>query len=198
MSKVRDKILSDASEKVREIEEEYLQKESSMRSVYEEGCRSKARDDEEKNRALYEGEKQRLLGIRRLEERKRLLAAKREILTELSDSVKDQIRSDPLLYRKFIERAVAKGVRTGGEEIVISQDDREIFTEEFLKHLNIIAEKITGAACRLHMSDTYENTGGGLHLREGRENFNATVGISVDAVVSDLEPELAAILFGEE
>lgn len=196
MSRVKDKILSDASEKVRQIEEEYLLKAESMRSVYEEGCRSKAQDNDKKVGALYESEKNRLIGTRRLEMKKRILAAKRELLKDLSDSVKEQIRNDSGLYMKFIERAILKGVKTGTEEIFISQDDMNIFTDEFLRYINHLAGEITGAECSLHISGIKENRGWGLHLREGRENFNATVDVAVDSAVNDFEPELAEILFG--
>ncbi len=197
MGKVKDKILDDAAGKVRQIEEEFRRKEESMRDIYEEGLTAGKLENEKKLSLLYANEVKRLTGIRRLEYRKKLLAAKREILRELAESVKERIRNDPALYAGFIEAGVRRGVKTGNEEIVVSQQDRGLFTDEFMKRINGVASEKTGRECRLRLSDSPEETGGGIHLREGRENFNASISVSADSAADLFEPELAAMIFGE-
>ncbi len=196
MGKVKDKILSDAAEKVKQIQEEYLLKEESMRAVYDEGLKNSEVDNSRKLTLLYESEVKSLLGIRRLELRKKLLSAKREILRQLALSVKERVRRDPVLYKQFIENAVCRGVKTGTEEIAVSQSDRGIFTDEFMQHLNQkTAEKI-GRECSLRLSGDEAEIDGGLMLMSGRENFNAALNVTVDSAADEFEPELAVMLFG--
>lgn len=197
MSRVSEKILRDAAEKALQIAEEYRLKGETMRHMYEEGCSSKALENKMKTDALYEGELKRLLGAKRLEMRRRILAEKRVILKDLAVAAAEMIHKDSGIYRRFIERAVARGVATGGEEVVVSEDERYIFTDEFLEHLNKIAAEVTGAECRLRIS--YEaGKAGGILLREGCIVFNAAVSTSADEAAGEFEPELAAILFGME
>jgi len=167
-----------------------------MRAVYEENCKRKTEENEEKLRLLYENEMRKFISIRRMEMRKIILGAKRDIIRELILKVKERFRSDNDLYRRFIEKGVAAGVITGSEELVISQEDRDIFNGEFIENLNVIAGKITGSECELHLADNFENTGGGFHLREGKVNFNVTVDTAVDSFADENEPEIGAILFG--
>jgi len=197
MGKVSDRILSEASEKARQLTDEYARKAENMRAVYEEAWKGKKDENERKLRELYEGEMKRLVSARRLEMKKRILAGKRELLRELAVKAGDIIRGDPELYKRFIELGIAKGVMTGSEEIVISDSDRDIFSSEFIALLNDLAAKASGLECSLRLSDTTEDTGGGIYLREGRINFNATVDVTVNAAAEELESELAAMLFGE-
>jgi vacuolar-type H+-ATPase subunit E/Vma4 len=196
MGKVKDKILSDAAETVKQIQEEYLLKVESMRAVYDEGLKNSAVDNGRKLASLYEGEMKRLLGIRRLELRKKLLSAKREILRQLTVSVKDRVRRDPVLYKQYIENAVRRGVKTGTEEIAVSQSDRGIFTDEFMQHLNNIAAEKLGRGCSLRLSGDDAEIDGGVILMSGREIFNAALAVTVDSAADEFEPELAVMLFG--
>lgn len=198
MGKVKDKILGDAAEKVRQLKEEYLLKEESLRAVYEEGLKNSALENGSKLKLHYESEVRRLLAIRRLELRKKLLSAKREIIRQLAESVKERIQGDPALYKKFIEKAVQSGVKTGTEEIAVSRRDRALFTDEFMRHLNFIASEMIGGEPSLRLTDDETDIEGGVYLRSGRENFNASITVSVESAVNELEPELAVILFGGE
>jgi len=198
MGKVKDKILGDAAEKVRELKDEYLQKEESLRAVYEEGLKNSAMENEKKLKSLYESEVRRLLAIRRLELRKKLLSSKREILRQLAESLKDRIQGDPALYKEFIEKAVRSGVKTGSEEIAVSRRDRALFNDEFMRHLNLIASEMIGVEPSIRLADDEMDIEGGVYLRHGREKFNASVTVSVESAVYELEPELAVILFGGE
>lgn len=195
MGKVKDKILSDAAAKVRQIEEEYLRKGETMRAVYDEGVKNSGIENDRKLALLYESEIKRLLGIRRLELRKKFLAARREMLRKLAESVKERIRNDPDLYKQFIEKAIRCGVKTGTEEILVTRNDSSIFTDEFMKHLNRAASEKIGRECSLRLADDYIEIEGGIYLRSGRENFNAAIDVSVALSADELEPELAAMLF---
>jgi len=196
MGKVKDKILSDAAEKVRQIEEEYLRKGETMRAVYDEGVKNSGIENDRKLALIYESEMKRLLGIRRLELRKKLLAARREMLRKLAESVKERIRSDPDLYKQFIEKAILCSVKTGTEEIAMSRNDRGIFTDEFMQHLNRSASEKTGRECSLRLADDDVDVNGGLHIRAGREIFNAAIDVSVISAADEIEPELALMLLG--
>ena len=196
MGKVSDRILSEASEKSGQVADEYLRKAESMRAVYDEAWRGKKEENEEKLRELYDSEMKRLISVRRLEMKKRILAEKRELLRKLAVKAGDIIRGDPELYKRFIEIGIIKGVVTGTEEIVISETDRGIFSSEFIEHLNSAASGASGFECSLKLSGITEDTGGGLHLREGRINFNATVDVTINAAAEELESGLAAMLFG--
>jgi len=198
MGKVKDKILGDAAEKVRELKDEYLQKEESLRAVYEEGLKNSEMENEKKLKSLYDSEVRRLLAVRKLELRKNILSAKREIIRQLAESVKERIQGDPALYKKFIEKAVQSGVKTGTEEIAVSRRDRELFNNEFMRHLNLIASEMIGGEPSLRLADDEMDIEGGVYLRHGREKFNASVTVSVESAVYELEPELAVILFGGE
>ena len=198
MGKVKDKILGDAAEKVRELKDEYLQKEESLRAVYDEGLKNSAMENEKKLKSLYDSEVRRLLAVRKLELRKNILSVKREIIRQLAESVKERIQGDPALYKEFIEKAVRSGVKTGTEEIAVSLKDRAMFTDEFMRHLNRIASEMIGGESSLRLADDETDIEGGVYLRSGRENFNASITVSVESAVTESEPELAVILFGGE
>jgi vacuolar-type H+-ATPase subunit E/Vma4 len=112
--------------------------------------------------------------------------------------VKERIKGDPALYKKFIEKAVQSGVKSGTEEITVSRKDRSLFTDEFMQHLNSIASEVISGESSLRLADDETDIDGGVYLRSGRENFNASVTVSVESAVNELEPELAVILFEGE
>jgi len=196
MGKVSDRILSEASEKARQLSEEYRIKAENMRVVYDGACARRERENSEKVRALYDSEMKRLIAARRLEMKKKILSEKRELLRELAVKAGEILRKDPELYKRFIEHGIMKGVITGNEEIIVSEKDRSLFNSEFIAHLNSLASETTGLKCELKLSGISEETGGGIHLREGKINFNATVDAAVNAVAEELEADLAAMLFG--
>lgn len=164
----------------------------------------KAREEAERKKqtilekATQEGEdkRQRILATTELEGRKKRLQAKQEVLEEVFAKVMAALNSMPVKeYSKVLTEMIINSVKTGTEEIVLTEKDRGRLSETFLANVNLRLSK-EGKTGGLKFSDVVGDFQGGFILKSGDVEVNQ----SFDAILRMQHDELEAlaikVLFG--
>lgn len=129
-----------------------------------------------------------------LEERKDILREKKRLIDDAFAKAEERIRSfAPEEQRQFLKPLVLGAVESGNEEIIPPASQREIYTKAFLDSIN----KELGARGNLRLSEENGEFAGGFILREGKKEVNQTLKSLINHYSDRLEPQIAAILFGQ-
>lgn len=139
--------------------------------------------------------KERIITSFELKKDKELLTEKKRVLDEVFDKVIKKVKSLPKEeYLNFLEKLILKYVQTGDEQLFISEDDKKIVDERFLKRIN---EKLrtSGKVGNIVLSEETASILGGVIL--GRENIkiNASLELIVEDIREKWEKEVGQILF---
>ena len=149
---------------------------------------------EEAHRALAVEGEQRLDGAHRMNEmeaKKAALAMKQKQVGEAFDRAMKAIPELPEgEYEDFLVRLAADSIASGDEEVIFNQRDRERLGERTVAAIN--AAKGT----RLTLSAQSRDFAGGLILKRGNIEVNATLELLMELARRELAPEVARILFG--
>lgn len=143
-----------------------------------------------------EDKRKRTIAVAELEGRKKRLQAKQEVLEEVFDRTVFALNSMPSeQYEGILADMIINSVKTGMEEIVLSEKDRGRLGESFVRKINqrLTAEGKTGS---LKLSEESRSFNGGFILKSGDVEVNQ----SFDAVLRMQRDELEAlaikVLFG--
>lgn len=146
--------------------------------------------------AMEEAERQaaeysdRAMRMAELEQKKELLAMKREVIDLAFEDALRRLNAMPReKAQEFFGKLVAQAAQ-GGEEIVPDRNHREIFDQDFVARV----KKETGKEMRL--SKESREMGGGLVLRREGMEINLTSRAIVSQARQALEAEAAEMLFG--
>lgn len=130
-----------------------------------------------------------------LEAKKQILALKQELVTAAYDKAKAAILALPEgEYAAFLARQAGEAVRTGEEEIILSQGDRDRLGAQVLAAANEYAAK-RGLPGTLKLSDETRPISGGLVLRQGNVEVNCTLDKLLEMSRGSLDAEVASVLF---
>ncbi len=141
-------------------------------------------------------EEARLLTAAKLEARKKLLAVKQSLMNETFAAALAELRALPVhQQRPLLKNMLLNAVETGEETIVCAREDSEVFQRDFLAEVNA-ALTARGGRGQLTLSDEYRPTGGGFYLLGASVEINVTFPTLLKSVREQLEPEVAALLFG--
>lgn len=198
--KIVERILADARQHAAAIKAEAEEKAA--------GIIEKARSEAEKSRrrildkarATAEERRRRILTIAELEGRKAVLAAKEALLEEaFATALKNLRELDTPSYQQVIRSLLLRSVRTGSEEVVISPEDQDRLTPEFITSVNQEIRLRTRGKGLTLASERRPLGGGGFVLRSGGVEINNSFAALLAMQREELEPEVAAVLFaGEE
>ena len=129
--------------------------------------------------------------ITRMEGRKKLLAAKQELVSESFRKALDKIVSLPEdEYVAFLAKLAAQASVTGDEEILLNERDRKAIGEKLVKAANALLPQ-----GKLKLSDETRDIAGGLILRRGSVEANCSAELLVELSQSELAAQVAQILF---
>lgn len=135
----------------------------------------------------------RMLAGARMQLAKEHLAAKSEILNEVFDKAKEQVRNLPEgEYNDLMGRLMAEAVDTGDEEVVVGKDEKRIDLN-FVKQVN--RNLGPGFKGNLRLSNETAKITGGFILKRGNIKTNVSVDVLVDGIRGEIEMELAEELF---
>jgi V/A-type H+-transporting ATPase subunit E len=135
----------------------------------------------------------RMLAAARMQNAKKLLAAKDQILDELFARVKQRIEQLPdNEYLELMKRLLVKCVQSGHEEVIIGKNETRI-DQAFISKLN--AELLWQAKGGLRLSSMREDIGGGFILSAGKVRINCSTDVLTGQLRDTLEIELASELF---
>jgi len=191
---VIDKILSDANEQAKKIDDQAKEKLDTEQAEHD----SRLREYKDQTVAIAkeaaQDEKAHILAGGRMKIAKEYLAEKRKILDEVFDNARDQIQNLPdEQYRKLMTRLMLEAVETGDEEVVVDNNETRIDLD-FIKEVN---RKLgPGFQGNLRLARENQDIKGGFILKRGKIKTNVSINVLIDQARKDLEIELAAELFG--
>ena len=181
----RDEILKDAREK-----------REAMLEQARETARKEAQALEQRGQDDARARHERIVTLARLESRKRLLAAKQKVMesafSEALRSLADLPRPQYLELLKGMLLASASGT----EEVILSRRDRDALGEELVREGNRTLEAASRPGQLRLSAETREITGGFI-LAGDRVEVNMSFDSALGRVREELEPEVAAVLFGQ-
>lgn len=149
---------------------------------------------EQMAQAAAEDKRQRLLAAARMENAKRLLAAKNELLDQLFERAKQQILQLPDdAYRTLMTKLMIKAVQSGDEEVIIGKNETRI-NDDLVKQVN--RQLGPGFKGNLRLSTKRADIAGGFILSGGKVQVNASIDVLLSQAREALEIELAKKLFG--
>lgn len=180
-----EKILEDARLEARNIienaEKEALQKVTIMTE--------KAKEEAEQI-------KKRMQAVAELEERKRSLKFRQDLVEEAFKKALDRISSLPDEdYSAFLEKMILKAAREGKGEIILGIKDKERLGKDFISRVNKKLEK-EGKKAELVLADGSLNSLGGFVLTYGDMEINCSLETIMNMARPALESRVAEILFG--
>jgi len=142
-----------------------------------------------------EEEKREKLIRTRSEERRKILALKRELMDETFRQV-EQIFSnlDGEEYLSLLKRSLLSSIDSGNEEIIISFRDKELIEESFIEKLKKELKK-KGKKGELRFSPTLGEKERGFIVKKEGMQVNCTFSSLFSSLKDELEIEVAKRLF---
>ncbi len=142
-----------------------------------------------------EEEKREKLIRTRSEERRKILALKRELMDETFRQA-EQIFSnlDREEYLSLLKRSLLSSIDSGNEEIIISSRDKELIEESFIEKLKKELKK-KGKKGELRFSPTLGEKERGFILKKEGMQVNCTFSSFFSSLKDELEIEVAKRLF---
>lgn len=135
---------------------------------------------------------QRMQAAARMDNARRLLAARTAILEDVFDRARKAVRQMPdQPYQTLMAELMKKAVETGDEEVVVGRSETRI-NEPFLAKVN---SQLGPQRGRLRLCPQRGDFEGGFILRRGRVQVNASADVLVDRLRDAMEMELAQMLF---
>lgn len=135
----------------------------------------------------------RMLRMAELDQKKALLAAKREVIDQaFEDAGRRMEEMDGAAKKAFMEKLLL-GSAEGGEEIIPDEKDRGLFDAAYMAHLNDALEKAGKEGVTL--SPKSRDLGGGFVLKKGGLEINCAFDAVLRQMRPTLEAEVASVLF---
>jgi len=135
----------------------------------------------------------RMLRMAELDQKKALLAAKREVIDQaFEDAGRRMEEMDGAAKKAFMEKLLL-GSAEGGEEIIPDEKDRGLFDAAYMAHLNDALEKAGKEGVTL--SPKSRDLGGGFVLKKGGLEINCAFDAVLWQMRPTLEAEVAGVLF---
>lgn len=137
---------------------------------------------------------ERMVRMAELEERKKDLAAKREVIDQAFENALERMRNmETLEAQSFLKKLLLEAA-DGTEQILVDERDAALYTDSFLQKVNAaLLEK--GLSGQLALSPKRRPLGGGfVLLRQGME-INCTYSAVMSQAKPDLEASVAELLF---
>jgi V/A-type H+-transporting ATPase subunit E len=156
---------------------------------------------EEYVRIIQEGVKdcedkvQRMQRLANMEAKKAVLAVKQDIINKAFVAAQDKIVNLPEdEYVEFLAKLASLSAKTGQEEIILNQRDKEKYGPRVVIAANEkVADK--GLVGNLQLSNDVGGFAGGLILRQGSIEINSTIEILIELCRDEMSAQLAEVLF---
>lgn len=138
----------------------------------------------------------RLAGTAGMQAKKTILAFKQETVSSVFDTARERLLSMPKAeYTHFLAAQAVAACTTGREELVFNAADRKAVAEKVLAAANKAMER-AGKSAELTIADDTGRFAGGLIVRQGSIEINATVDALVEQARQSMAAEVAEMLFG--
>ncbi|NPV69727.1 MAG: V-type ATP synthase subunit E [Firmicutes bacterium] len=148
-------------------------------------------------RTAAEEQRKRLLTLAGLDARRHDLDVKQGFIRKAFEQAEALLAGIPdEEYRPMIKKMLLEAVKTGDEEVIISEKDRSRITPSLISEVNRDLAS-SGREGNLRISPVTREMLGGFILVDGNIETNSSFDVALRLKRDDLEPEVAAILFGE-
>lgn len=189
------KILEGAKKKAEEI---VAEAESKVRNTLENAREEAKRIDRKSEKdaeELAKKERTRILSLAEMEERRKILREKIEILEETFHQALDHFKSkSESQYQKVMRDLLIRSVNDGDEEVVVAKSERDRLNQEFLHTVNEELQKM-GKTGNLKLLEEAGDFNGGILLRKDRVETWCSLRVLLEILRDDLEIEIAKVLF---
>jgi len=193
--KIKAKILADAEEKARQIEEQARQE---ARDITDRALKeAEIKRMEILRKAEAEGEEayRRLISYAGFGVKKEILKTKQDMVEEAFTKAIQKITGLPdNEYQEMLEIMIAGAASDGTGEILLSDRDRKRVDGNFADNINRRL-KAAGKNGKVALSGEIIQTVGGFVLRYGEMEINGTFEIVLDMLRPQIENEVVNILF---
>lgn len=197
IAKIKEKILDEAQREKDSILEKAQAKARTISDKYEKKAEELRQNIIDKTKKNAEEKKRRILSMAQLENRKAHLQAKQEIIDDVFKKATDKLMKMPDKdYQNLIANMLTKSATTGHEEVIISEKDEKLFTQEFLTEVNQVLKE-QGKAADLKIAKQKRQMIGGFILKSANMEINNTFDSLINMEREELETEIAKILFEE-
>lgn len=192
---ITQKILDDAKKRAEEIVSEAEGKvKNILENAHEEAKRIKEKVEKDAEE-LVKKETTRILSLTELEEKKKILQEKIEILEETFRRALDYfISRSENEYQKIMRGLLIKSVNHGDEEVVVAKSDRNRLDQKFLNSVNEELRKM-GKTGNLKLTKEFGDFNAGVLLRKDRVEIWCNFEVLLEMLKGDLEIEIAKFLF---
>ncbi|MBU1075646.1 MAG: V-type ATP synthase subunit E [Spirochaetes bacterium] len=192
------KIISDAEEKAGTILKEY--KEQADKLIAGQKQELEKKDTSEKKRIDQEAEDhyKRLIQMAELEMRKSILDLKQRLILDVFTKVEEKISSMPKEdYQKFIENKIMDYIQTGSEVVIISKNDKERITGDFIDMINKKLKDKLHQEGSLKLSKETAPIKAGFILKSDKIQFNSSLESMLRELREKSESEIVNKFFKE-
>ncbi len=190
-SKIVEKILKEAEEQAKKIIAEAEEEAKAILSDAEKEKKFIVDAAHKEAEEVYRKEKEKRIGLEIIELRKKVLAAKREIVDKVLSKVIDTLRTeDPDKYNHHMANFI-KALKLKGEYEVIPGVSEKRVDQDFVKKL--------GAETGLELSLSDEKLQGysGFALKKEKVEINLAPEVIIPEIKDELEDSIKALLFEE-
>ncbi len=194
--RIKEKILEDARAKAKAIQDQAEQ--DASRIMEEAAAQADKERTEVINNAHAEGLQlyKRMLAVAGLDGRKKLLAAKQEMIDAAFTKAMEKICALPdRQYQQVLEKMIAEAAGSTGGEVLLSEKDAARMDKSFITNINMRLSDL-GKGGMINLSKLHVRTAGGFVLKSGDLEINSTFEIMFSMLRDELESEVVGILFG--
>ena len=190
-----EKILGDAGNEAEDILSRARHEAQGITDSFDTLAKDRYREITEKGAAEAAERGKRLTGVSELETRKMNLAARQDMLSLAFDTALSQLRALPEdEYIPFLVRLACQATLTGKEELILNERDRKAYGDKLVAAVNDKLKQ-DGKTAGIVLSESTRDMRGGLILKDGKTEANASFETIVRAMRDDLASQAAQILF---
>lgn len=192
---VVEKILAEAKAQAEAIVDEAKAGVAEQASGLDSELSAFDRKTEEMAKAAADDKLQRMLANARMDNARRILAAKVEMLDVIFEKAKAAVAQMPDdQYRSLMVGLMKKAVETGDEEIIVGRNESRL-DQSFIKDVN--RQLGPGFKGNLRFSNERADITGGFILTRGKVQINASTDVMIDTLRESMGIELSQQLFAE-
>ncbi|MCR4397658.1 MAG: V-type proton ATPase subunit E [Firmicutes bacterium] len=191
------KIEADSAAEAARIEADAAEEAQAILRRAEERGRALAAEIVRRAQAAAEEQARRLITLAGLDARRRDLEIRQELVASAFERAAERLRDiQDGEYLPLIRKMLLQAAKTGDEEVILSPRDKARLTGSFIAAINEDLAA-SGRKGNLRISEETRPMLGGFILVEGKIESNNTFDVALRLRREDLEPEVAAVLFGE-
>ncbi len=193
--RLKEKIMEEARQQARATVEQAEKEAADIIEGARKEAQNKKVDIIEKSRIDAVDRQKRLIAVAELDARKQRLQAKQEVLEEAFAKALDKLINLPAdQYQEILLNMIVDSVTVGNEEIIVSEQDKQRLTPDFITTVNNkLKEK--GIAADVKLSDESRELNGGFILKMGAVEANYSFGTIIRMQRDAIESEVVKVLF---